>query len=367
MIKARVAIIGGGVSGLYAAMLLEQKGISDYVLIEARDYFGGRVLSEPSMKDHIDLGATWFWPALQPDFAQVVKDLGLTCTEQYQTGDILLEHTGKTPLQKSQGIESGPKGFRIIGGMGSIAAALIKRLRYGQRVLNTHVTGLKKFDRYIDIEAKNSISGSSSYRVDQVFLAVPPRLAVQNIAFTPELPSKLKRQWSECPTWMAPHAKYLAVFNYPFWRDGGLSGAVRSSKGPLIEIYDASGAGYGALFGFVGLPPHKRSNISDEEIQRHCRMQLARLFGIEGSFPLCEFYKDWASDPFTAVAEDLIFPAISPSKIPSVVHGAWEDKLVGIASEWSPLFPGYLAGAVDAAQLGVNLRIAAGKQYSLMN
>ena len=31
-----IAIIGGGLSGLYAAFLLEQRGI-DYILLEARD------------------------------------------------------------------------------------------------------------------------------------------------------------------------------------------------------------------------------------------------------------------------------------------------------------------------------------------
>jgi hypothetical protein len=34
-------------------------------------------------------------------------------------------------------------------------------------------------------------------------------------------------------------------------------------------------------------------------------------------------------------------------------HGAWHGQLIGIGSEWSPQFPGYLAGAVDAAERGL--------------
>jgi monoamine oxidase len=39
-----VAIIGGGLSGLYAAYLLEKKGV-DYVLLEARPTLGGRIVT----------------------------------------------------------------------------------------------------------------------------------------------------------------------------------------------------------------------------------------------------------------------------------------------------------------------------------
>ena len=42
--KQRVVIIGAGISGLYAATLLEKTGV-DYVILEARDRTGGRVLS----------------------------------------------------------------------------------------------------------------------------------------------------------------------------------------------------------------------------------------------------------------------------------------------------------------------------------
>ena len=44
---ARIAIVGGGLSGLYAAWLLAERGIRDWVLFEARSTLGGRILSIP--------------------------------------------------------------------------------------------------------------------------------------------------------------------------------------------------------------------------------------------------------------------------------------------------------------------------------
>ena len=41
--------------------------------------------------------------------------------------------------------------------------------------------------------------------------------------------------------------------------------------------------------------------------------------------------------------------------------GPWQGCLTGIGSEWSQPVPGYLAGAVDAAALGVQACLAAAR------
>lgn len=73
MIQTKIAIIGAGLSGLYAAYLLEQAKITDYIVLEARDRLGGRVYSEQGF----DLGATWIWPELNPELMQLVQQLKL--------------------------------------------------------------------------------------------------------------------------------------------------------------------------------------------------------------------------------------------------------------------------------------------------
>lgn len=62
MMNAEVIIVGGGLSGLYAARLLEKAGI-DYALLEGRERMGGRILQANAAE--ADLGATWFWPTFR--------------------------------------------------------------------------------------------------------------------------------------------------------------------------------------------------------------------------------------------------------------------------------------------------------------
>lgn len=194
-----------------------------------------------------------------------------------------------------------------------------------------------------------------TWRAEHVLLALPPRLATHTIRFAPELPLDLAHEWRSTATWMAPHAKYLAVYELPFWRDRGLSGEARSVCGPLAEIHDASVPnGHAALFGFLGVPARVRRSVAVAVLKAHCREQLARLFGPQAGRPRADALVDWAADPLTATEADLHGSDQHPrAPAAGAARGPWRGRLTGIGSEWSPQFPGYLAGAVDAAERGV--------------
>jgi monoamine oxidase len=118
--------------------------------------------------------------------------------------------------------------------------------------------------------------------------------------------------------------------------------------------------GSAALFGFFGVPAQMRHSVSDEGLRRHCRAQLARMFGMQAAQPRAEMIKDWAADPFIATAADQHSSAgHGAAPAAAAASGAWRGRLVGIASEWSPRFPGYLAGAIEATDLGVRKLVAA--------
>ncbi len=377
MLTARVAIIGGGLSGLYAAALLEERGIQDYVVLEAREVWGGRIMSAPELEapeqrsviGRFDLGATWFWPALQPDLQRLVQELGLETIEQYEDGDMLLEHGRSHAPSRADGYRSAPATRRIVGGMDALIASLRHRLAADRLVSGCRVNRLKHLGEYVDMEAHDMRGSAVSYRVAHVLLAVPPRLAASTIDFAPALPDALAQQWKGCATWMAPHAKYVAVFDKPFWREQGLSGEARCAVGPMTEIHDASAhGGHAALFGFLGVPAQVRSQIPEADLLAHCRAQLVRLFGTRAQSPQAEFLKDWACDPYTAVAADQTPGIHHSTRLPSTApSGMWRNRLIGIASEWSPEFSGYVAGAVDAARRGVEVIAAPNTVSSLLH
>ncbi|HWT20616.1 MAG TPA: FAD-dependent oxidoreductase [Variovorax sp.] len=372
MLTARVAIIGGGLSGLHAAALLEERGIQDYVLLEAREALGGRILSmprsphahdagSPAAMGRFDLGATWFWPDLQPGLARWVAELGLAAFEQHEDGDMLVERSRMHPPSRVDGYRSAPAARRLVGGMEALIEALRDRLAADKLVCAHHVKRLVHLgDGGVEVQADDVQGRPVSYRVAHVLLAVPPRLAAHTIDFAPALPDALVQQWKNCATWMAPHAKYLAVFDRPFWREQGLSGEARSAVGPLAEIHDASAqGGHAALFGFLGVSAHQRTRVPEADLLSHCRAQLVRLFGSSAALPRLEFLKDWASDPCTAVASDQDPGLHQIMRLPSTaLSGVWQNRLIGIASEWSPEFSGYVAGAVDAARRGVEVLAA---------
>lgn len=55
----KVVIVGGGVSGLYAASLLTEVNNVEVIVLEAEDRLGGRIHTIPKNGNVIELGAQW--------------------------------------------------------------------------------------------------------------------------------------------------------------------------------------------------------------------------------------------------------------------------------------------------------------------
>ncbi|MGJ8628905.1 MAG: flavin monoamine oxidase family protein [Sulfitobacter sp.] len=336
-------IIGGGLSGLALAALCEAQG-HDYLLVEARARFGGRILTEHHHAGYFDMGPAWFWPG-QPRIAQLIDQLGLEKFDQHADGALVFEDE-RGQVQHGRGFASMQGSWRLKGGLAALTDALANGLPEHRKRLNATVTGLTRTDGGIDV----SLAGGDVLHVEKVVLAVPPRIAAE-LTFSPALPATAIQSMRNIATWMAGKAKAVAVYDRPFWRDAGLSGDATSRFGPMVEVHDASPANGGpfALFGFIGIPPDVRT---DEKVLRHHIVaQLVRLFGAEAAEPSKLFVKDWASDPLTATAADKNPLFTHPTYgMPSAMRDLWNNTLHFAGTEVAPEFGGYLEGALEAAE-----------------
>ncbi|HBK06953.1 MAG TPA: amine oxidase [Acetobacteraceae bacterium] len=360
--RTDVVVVGAGLSGLYAAALLSRAGRSCLVL-EARDRIGGRILSVPTEPPsgvaagaRYDLGPAWFWPDMQPRMRSIVAELGLAAFPQETQGAVLVERFRSGPPQRyERGFDTEPRSMRLVGGMQALAEAVGARVPPASVHLGVQVTDIG-FDGSGSVQiGARSASGPLKVMANSVILALPPRLVIRNIAFSPALPSALRNALASVPTWMAGHAKVVAVYDTPFWRDQGLSGTASSFIGPLMELHDASAPnGRPALFGFVGLPAASRKAIGPEELKLMVLAQLTRLFGPQAEQPVAVFVADWSVDPYTATPADCEPPTGHPEYgAPPRFGGVWDERLAFAGTEVASEFGGYLEGALEAAVAAV--------------
>lgn len=319
-----IAIVGAGLSGLALGCLLRAEG-RDVTILEARDRVGGRILS---IAGH-DLGPAWIWPH-QSRMLALAARLGLSVFEQHSAGRLVFEDA-RGAIRRDLQMATMGGALRIAGGLGQVAAGLAGELGPAVR-LGHAVQGLQETAQGVTLHGPG-FSLSARWAV----MALPPRLAAGLGVPVPDV-----------PTWMAGHAKLLAVYDRPFWRAAGLNGDAVSHLGPLAEIHDASPASaeHGALFGFAVPGAASRPGFQAAALD-----QLARLFGAEAAQPRSVHIKDWSRDKATATDADQTPPSAHPRYLPIPST----RRVVFAGSETAPGEGGYLEGALEAAEAARDL------------
>ena len=346
-------IIGGGLSGIYAAYLLAQKNQS-FVVLEARERLGGRILSPEHQGFFSDLGPSWYWPSIHPKMAQLIQTLGLKGYRQFEEG-LGRFQSPNGAVQTVRGYATEPLSWRLAGGMMALITKLCEEIPENTIRLNHPVCNIEKKGASVlvsvgELEKEPWIQFSAK----RVILALPPRLAATTILFNPDLPHSLTQAMLKIGTWMAGHAKFYALYEEPFWRQSGLSGQAFSQRGPMGELHDGSNNEQGpyGLTGFAGIPAVQRHN--QQLLTEAILSQLALIYGKAAAQPTTFFYKDWAREQFTATRLDqppmYEHPLYHP---PAGQTSFWNNIIQFAGTETATKHGGYLEGALTAAARAV--------------
>lgn len=352
-----IIVVGAGLSGLYAAFQLQNAG-HRVILIEARARTGGRILSEGDSTElaRVDLGATWYWPAINPQFSSLIHDFNLQTFPQYNIGMRSSEFHGGEIRQFSSGQSQNMESRRISGGLSSLVEKLQRSLSDVTLMFNTTVASIRLLE-HAGVELSLVCQGEHQLiRGSKVLMTIPPRLLAQNIAADPPWPANLLQKWNKTATWMAPHAKFIATYDKPFWREAGFSGTASSEIGPMVEIHDASDMALAspALFGFIGYSSSQRSKIGEAELQQQAITQLGRLFGLQALHPRWIRLQDWSAESNTAAKLDQYPLSHHPIYQAPELPAEWRERLFLAGTEFAPMNGGFLEGALEAASHAVS-------------
>jgi hypothetical protein len=185
---------------------------------------------------------------------RLVSDLNLTAFRQYDKGAYTFDQgIGQRPLRLRYGNGGGGASFRVAGGMmrvvDSLRSALpqdalllgqtVKSVKYvrtststsGQATPHIVIKTTTETTMEDDEKKKSAEQGGEQqpapakereFYASHVIFAVPPRLLFEKrIQLDPKLSKELMDKMGDLPTWMAPHAKLVAVYDKPFWRAEG--------------------------------------------------------------------------------------------------------------------------------------------------
>lgn len=343
-----VVVVGAGLSGLTCAHLLCEAGLHTVVL-EASERVGGRIHSVANSNTGAyvaDLGPTWVWPPYQPSVTEWLARLNVETFAQFEDGHAVLDMDANSPVRHQP--LPGQHGIRrVTGGPQAMVAALSRKLPKEAVKTGHAVTRIDASVSSLSVTASGP--DITMLEANYVVIAVPPRVAAQNIALAPALDSTMLAIMERTPTWMAAQAKAVALYERPFWRPQGLSGRVASQVGPLVEIHDHcnTGGSEAALFGFVGWPHTARQSHADA-LRDAITQQLVRCFGDEGGAYSALHIEDWARHPHTCSDLDLSQPPAHPDVMPDILRAPqYDGRLFLSVAETATQSPGLIDGALS--------------------
>jgi monoamine oxidase len=133
----------------------------------------------------------------------------------------------------------------------------------------------------------------------RVVLALPRALAA-GIGFEPVLPADHVLLMHQIPA--GTEIKLVAIYDEPFWRNEGVSGASVATDDDIEVTLDTCQPGFpeGVVAGYCAGPPARRlATLSPAERQGEFTKMLTTRFGSKAAHPLEVMELNWAEEQWT--------------------------------------------------------------------
>jgi monoamine oxidase len=317
------------------AAALDAQSLGDWI---ARNTTGGRAFANIARV------------ATRPIFGAEPREISLL----YALYFIAASGDERTPgtFERNFSTRNGAQQDRIDGGTQQVAARVAAQL--GRRVVQrAPVRRIVAAAGHVDV-----ISDRYVNRARRVIVALPPALAgrLQYEPAVPDLRDGLTQRLLQ-----GRLVKVQAVYDRPFWRGDGLSGASLSDVGPCNVTFDSSprSGRPGVLLGFIGGDEARAFARLDADARRRAALaSLGRAFGPRALEPVDYLEADWSAETYTRGCPVAVAP---PGVLTS--YGAALREPVGpihwAGTETSTYWNGYMDGAIRAGKRAAQEVLAA--------
>lgn len=338
----KTIILGGGLSGLTLAMLLEEAE-EEYLLIEARNRLGGRILTlNEKDKTPLEMGATWFGKK-HHNMVNLLRKTKTSSFPQFLGKTAIYEPISTSPHQLVNLPSNDEPSFRISNGSSSLIESLAEAIHPDKIKLNHIVRKLDFTGKKVIIETNNG-----NFEGDNVVSTIPPYLLWKTISFTPALPNNIVQIMQKTHTWMGESIKIGLRYEAPFWQKNQKSGTIFSNVGPVPEMYDHSNEEDNG-FALVGFLNSTYFSISEDQRKKMTLNQLEKYYGKVIHNYLDYKEKVWIKDEFTyAPYSEHILPHENNGN-PILRNKYMGGRLILAGSESAASYPGYMDGAIESA------------------
>jgi monoamine oxidase len=342
IIKADIAIIGGGLTGLTLNYLLRNEDFR-VLVIESRDRLGGRIYTNKNGNSAaVEMGATWLGTNHQ-HLNALLKTLDLGIFKQEIGTRAIYEPMAGNPAQLVQLPANDEPSYRIKGGTSSLIERLSEYLEASELFLNQSIKSIQEVEDKLLVVSENQ-----SFLVGKVISTLPPNLFEFTIQITPSLSDEVQTLMKSTHTWMGDSIKIGLTYDFPFWKEKNTSGTIFSNVGPVTELYDHSNYENNS-FALKGFLNSNYYSLEREERLNAILKQLKKYYG-----NVVENYSDyketvWRGEADT-YAEYPSYVAPHQNNGHSFYHQSYlNNKLYIGGSETSKNFPGYMEGAIQSA------------------